>query len=574
MNESTEPEQNLHRKLAAILAADIVSYSRHMEQDEVATLGALSRNRAIADPIIMLHGGRIASTAGDGLVAVFDSVVSAVECAVRIQEAIAARNSPMEERTKTLEYRIGVNVADVINEGHDVLGDGVNVAARLESICDPGGICISRGVFDYVGKHMPYTFDSLGEQMVKNLAEPLVAYGIRFSRGKAVRVADWQIDQQNLAGDSAPAPHTPSALPILAVAVSLFVVVVTAAGYLRLVDVLVVGGLAWLVLNLSAFCDNSLPTETKVLASKWLRPVSGKAWKGSDVFLELFECVFTRHHFSWVCIQRSVLLSVGAFVILFFAFMERGAVEWRIGELEKQPHHLEPWMRIAFGAMALCLCNVIADYLSLLETRVVLKLAKRYGMLPLFAFLDVLLTAGVFMFMVVVTLPLISLATGNIDGFMQNILGLWSNTPNVLSLCAAQNFARWFNGQPIDYIAMYVLPSVITTFLTTIWLVAAVVSAPALRAATWSRSTGLTMLGRFTDAARRPFTALGYAAALLIISLSLFSWPLQMIARAQDGHYERAANTSVGYWKKPSPDYCRTDPTVIPSQPSLSQRKS
>ena len=564
MVEMVKSALQADRKLVAILAADVVGYSQHMEQDEVATLEALSRLRSIADRLISVHRGRITGGAGDSFVAEFTSVLSAVECAVTIQEAIAESNATLEEQARALELRIGVNVSDVMIRGGDIFGDGVNVTARLESLSEAGSVCVSRGVRDYVAKQTPYVFDDVGERWVKNLAEPIRAYGIRFASGRAVRKANGGgADSAEPYSRIAPAR---GASPLL-FAAGLFAVLVaglTASGFLRAVDVLVVGGLAWLVLNLSAFCDNSLPPHTKAVVSGWLRPATGARLRGSDVFLTLFEGVFTKNHFGRQCVLRSVLLSAGAFLVLLAAFMEPAALTARIGELDQQPHPLEPWMRIAFGAMALCLCNILADYISLYETRLVLRLSKRYGMLPLFAVLDVILTACVFLLVVAVTLPLISLATGNIHGFMENVGRLWSNTPSVVSQCVSQNLARWVRGEPIDYIAMYVLPSVLTTFITTIWLFAAVICAPVLRATAWSRSTGLTMLGQFADAARRPFTALGYTAAILIICLSLIVWPFRAIVSAHGtGMGQETAQVGSG-WKRPTPNYCRTDPTVIP----------
>ncbi len=567
MVEMVKSALQADRKLVAILAADVVGYSCHMEHDEVATLEALSRHRSTTDQLILDRGGRITGTAGDSFIAEFSSVLNAVACAVEIQEAVAETNAALDVQAHVLEFRIGVNVSDVMIKGQDIFGDGVNVTARLESLCEAGAVCVSRGVRDYVAKQTPYLFEDVGEQWVKNLEEPIRAYSIRFARGRALRNAVCHITEATVPSPTASLQGNPSSLLIAVGLLAVIVTALTVSGYLRAVDVLVVGGLAWLVLNLSAFCDNSLPAQTKAVVSGWLRPASGIRLRSSDVFLILFESVFTRDNLDRKCILRSMLLSIGAFVILFAAFMDAAALEWRMGELEQQPHPLEPWMRIALGATALCLCNVFADYISLYETRLVLKLAKRYGMLPLFATLDIVLTACVFLFVVAVTLPLISLATGNIHGFLDNVGRLWSNTPNVVSHCVSQNLVRWLKGEPIDYVAMYVLPSVITTFLTTIWLVAALISAPALRATTWSRTTGLTMLGRFADAARRPFTALGYAAAILIIGLSLIVWPFRVMVSAQGTSLGQVSASVDAGWKRPKPNYCRIDPTVIPSLP-------
>ena len=133
------------RRLAAILAADVVGYSRLMGLDEAGTVAALREHRAAADPIIAEHGGRIVKTTGDGLLIEFGSVVGAVECALGLQRLAAARNdeTPVERR---MEWRIGIHIGDVLIEGDDILGDGVNVAARLEGVSEPGGVCVSGAV--------------------------------------------------------------------------------------------------------------------------------------------------------------------------------------------------------------------------------------------------------------------------------------------------------------------------------------------------------------------------------------------------------------------------------------------
>ncbi len=169
----------LERKLVAILAADIAGYSRLMEQDEVTTLEALSAHRGLTDSSIERFNGRITGTAGDSVLAEFASVVDAVDCAVEMQRAIAAasENTPSERR---LLFRIGINVGDVMMKDGDIFGDGVNVAARLESLADPGGICVSRGVRDHLRKHSTLVFEDLGEQSVKNIAQAIRAFRVRF----------------------------------------------------------------------------------------------------------------------------------------------------------------------------------------------------------------------------------------------------------------------------------------------------------------------------------------------------------------------------------------------------------
>jgi class 3 adenylate cyclase len=137
------PEQGrIERRLAAILAADIAGYSRLMGDDEIGTAQALREHRRAFDPILARHGGRVVKTMGDGFLVEFGSVVAAVECAVAIQALMAERNADVPESRQML-FRIGINLGDVLIEGDDIVGDGVNVAARLEGIAEPGGICIS-----------------------------------------------------------------------------------------------------------------------------------------------------------------------------------------------------------------------------------------------------------------------------------------------------------------------------------------------------------------------------------------------------------------------------------------------
>ncbi len=172
----------LERKLVAILAADVEGYSRHMERDEAATLAILSGHRVIVDELVNSHNGRITGTAGDSVLAEFASVVEAVDCAVKIQDALATANEglPKEHR---LRLRIGINVGDVMLKDGDIFGDGVNIAARLETLAMPGGICISRGVRDHVRKMGRFAFEDLGEQSVKNIEQPIRAFRVRLSDG-------------------------------------------------------------------------------------------------------------------------------------------------------------------------------------------------------------------------------------------------------------------------------------------------------------------------------------------------------------------------------------------------------
>ena len=166
------------RRLAAILAADVTGYSRLMGADEEGTLERLKAlRREITDPKIAEHNGRIVKTTGDGLLIEFASVVDAVRCAVEAQRAVLDRNAEIPE-DKRLVFRIGINLGDVIIDGDDIYGDGVNVAARLEALAEPGGICISRVVRDQIRDKLPYPFADMGEQRVKNIARPVRCYAM------------------------------------------------------------------------------------------------------------------------------------------------------------------------------------------------------------------------------------------------------------------------------------------------------------------------------------------------------------------------------------------------------------
>jgi adenylate cyclase len=165
----------LEGKLIAILAADVASYSRLMEIDEEGTLATLSAFRLVTDRLISQHEGRICGTAGDSILAAFGSALAAVQCAVEIQNELAHSNDDFE-KDQRMQFRIGINVGDVMLKDGDIFGDGVNIAARLEGLADPGGICISRGIHDHVMKKLPFEFEDLGEQSVKNIAQPVRVY--------------------------------------------------------------------------------------------------------------------------------------------------------------------------------------------------------------------------------------------------------------------------------------------------------------------------------------------------------------------------------------------------------------
>src|ERR1700735_764878 len=169
---------NVQRRLAAVLAADVVGYSRLMEVDEAGTLARLKTVRLeLIDPAIANCKGRIIKTTGDGILVEFQSVTEALRCAVDFQERMARRNRDMPA-ARTLLYRIGINLGDVIVEEDDIFGDGVNLAARLEAMAEAGGICISAAVRDQVGDRLSVGYEDLGEQHVKNIARPIRVYKV------------------------------------------------------------------------------------------------------------------------------------------------------------------------------------------------------------------------------------------------------------------------------------------------------------------------------------------------------------------------------------------------------------
>src|SRR5215470_10524412 len=172
------PEKaKVSRRLAAILAADIAGYSALMGADEAATIRDLKAHQAVVLPIVTEHGGRIIDTAGDGILAEFPSVLSAVECALAIQRVMVQRNADVEE-TRRMRFRIGINLGDVVFDDARIYGDGVNVAARLENIAEPGGICISRKVHEEISGKMGLAFVDAGEQQLKNIVQPVRVYRI------------------------------------------------------------------------------------------------------------------------------------------------------------------------------------------------------------------------------------------------------------------------------------------------------------------------------------------------------------------------------------------------------------
>ena len=184
-------DARMERRLTAILAADVVGYSRLMGEDEVGTLARLKTcRRELVDPAIEEFHGRIVKLMGDGALVEFASVVDAVQCAAAIQRRMAGHDQGAPEAQR-IQFRIGVNLGDVIVDGNDIYGDGVNVAARLESLAEPGGICVSGTAFDHVVHKADVGFASLGEQRLKNIADPVRVYRVLLDPGDAGKKAGW-----------------------------------------------------------------------------------------------------------------------------------------------------------------------------------------------------------------------------------------------------------------------------------------------------------------------------------------------------------------------------------------------
>ena len=190
------------RRLAAILAADVVGYSRLMGEDEAGTAKLVRERRDAATPIVRAFGGVSSRQPGDGVLLEFPSVVAAVECAISIQKMMAERNAELPE-AKHILYRIGVNLGDVLIDGEDILGDGVNVAARLEGISEPGGVCVSASVLEHIQGRVAAEFLDLGEQSLKNIGKPVRAYALSADAIAAAKIAAREAAS---AATAAPAP--------------------------------------------------------------------------------------------------------------------------------------------------------------------------------------------------------------------------------------------------------------------------------------------------------------------------------------------------------------------------------
>ena len=173
-------EEGFKRKLTAILSADVAGYSRLMDQDEEATIRTLTTYRSAISDLVQQYRGRVVDTTGDNLMAEFTSAVDAVKCALEVQRELAERNAELSHERR-MEFRIGLNVGDVVEEEDRIYGDGVNIAARVEGLAKAGGICISGRVYDQVENKLDLEYEFLGEQKVKNITRPIRGYVVRMA---------------------------------------------------------------------------------------------------------------------------------------------------------------------------------------------------------------------------------------------------------------------------------------------------------------------------------------------------------------------------------------------------------
>jgi class 3 adenylate cyclase len=194
--------ENIARKLTTIFSADVHSFSRVMGAAEEPTLRTLQGHRKVTDSLIYQHRGRIVGTAGDSILAEFASVVDAVRCAVEIQQQLKARNAALPEGQR-LEFRIGINLGDVMVDGDQIYGDAVNIAARIQALAEAGGICISGSVYDQVKNKLALTYEDLGEQEVKNIAEPVRV--LKVVLAEAATVSSGEETRQKAKGESSKA---------------------------------------------------------------------------------------------------------------------------------------------------------------------------------------------------------------------------------------------------------------------------------------------------------------------------------------------------------------------------------
>ena len=211
--------EGFKRKLAAVFSADVAGYSRLMGEDEAATLTTLETYKQVMFVLIKQHRGRVVASPGDNVLAEFASVVDAVQCGVAIQKEIQARNAELPE-SRRMQFRIGINLGDVIEEEDSIYGDGVNIAARLESLADPGGICVSKTAFEQIEAKLPLGYEFLGEQTVKNIVKPVGAYKVVMEPRVTVKVQP-----------EAKPKVSATRKPILSVLLGVLVVVVGAAAF-------------------------------------------------------------------------------------------------------------------------------------------------------------------------------------------------------------------------------------------------------------------------------------------------------------------------------------------------------
>jgi adenylate cyclase len=195
----------MKRKIAAILAADIAGYSKLVAEDEEETLRRLASYRAVFDDFIVKSGGRIFNTAGDAVLAEFSSAVEAVRCAIDVQESLRTRNLAYPP-SRQMSFRMGISIGDVVERDGDLLGDGVNIAARLEGLAEPGGICVSRSVYEQVSNKLSVQFADIGEQEVKNIPTPVHAFVVALKKGDGAAAPSAAGKVKGAAGSSGLSP--------------------------------------------------------------------------------------------------------------------------------------------------------------------------------------------------------------------------------------------------------------------------------------------------------------------------------------------------------------------------------
>ncbi len=192
------PSEDLKRKLAAILSADVTEYSRLMREDETATIKTLSTYREVIAGLVDQHHGRVVDAVGDNILAEFASVVDAVQGAIAIQKEIKSRNAQLTDNRK-MQFRIGINLGDLVVNGDRIYGDGVNIAARLEAMADPGGICISRTAYDQIEDKLPLGYEYLGEKPAKNIVKPIRAYRVLFeAESESIKAESIQAGKESI----------------------------------------------------------------------------------------------------------------------------------------------------------------------------------------------------------------------------------------------------------------------------------------------------------------------------------------------------------------------------------------